>query len=189
MSSTIWGSQGACPLAKYEAAPHARLARRKPPSEKQNLLPTNGRLTTAPSLEAPFPSSKLSLRSGGDLSRAASPPACEPLTNLPRSVQSRIQGKGAGVSGGLPPGEVRGSAPTARLGGRRPTPICPPQPCPKLPLRRALQPFAPPPSFRCNPPLRCRLWRAPRPRFTAADAPCFHPHSVGALGSGACWGP
>src|ERR1019366_5793256 len=26
----MWGSQGACPLAEYEAAPHARVARRPP---------------------------------------------------------------------------------------------------------------------------------------------------------------
>jgi len=54
MSSTIWGSQGACPLAEFEAAPHARGARRIPATGgKCHRRPTGGN-STAPSHRGPL---------------------------------------------------------------------------------------------------------------------------------------
>ena len=91
------GSQGACPLAEYEAAPHARVARRPP--GLRGILPVLPK--------APFPSSQWFLQNGGNLSRARRGcAACEPLTDSLRSGTWIPRERGPGVSGGLPPGGV-----------------------------------------------------------------------------------
>jgi hypothetical protein len=90
----IRGFQGACPLAEYEAAPHARVARRPP--DLRGLPPAWPK--------APFPSSQLHLQNGGDLSRARRGcAACEPLTNSLRSGTWIPRERGPGVSGGFAP--------------------------------------------------------------------------------------
>ena len=68
------GVSAGVPLAAYEAAPHARVARRpSPPAWEREL---------GPCPQAPFPSSQLLLQNGGDPSRARRfGAACEPLTD------------------------------------------------------------------------------------------------------------
>ena len=124
------------------------------------------------------------------MSRAA---FCAGMRTLDKSLSLRrieIPGKGGrGSQGACPPGEVRGSAPTARLGGRRPAHIYPPQQClPAVTTRRVVC-FARPSSFRCLPPSRCRQWTCSSPGSTfAADTPCFHPHSSVSHEARCLWG-
>lgn len=175
MSSTMWGSQGACPLAKYEAAPHARLSAPSASRPGSSLVPSNGRPTPAPWAEAPFPSSQVIFGAVENCQGRRLRRRSEPLTNLHRSVRCKFQGKGAGVSGGLVPLAGFGQRPD-RPGGRRLARIYPFAAMLELPLRRAACcPIAilPLSSAIEAPSVDVLLARS----ASAADTPCFHSHS------------
>jgi hypothetical protein len=146
------GLRGLCPLAEYEAAPHARVARRPP-----HFGPRLHAAGCCPALpKAPFPSSQLTLQNGGNLSRARRCcAACEPLTDCLRSGKWIPRERGPGSQGACPLAEYE-AAPHARV------PRALPSRADLSSLRTLLGlPF-------------CLLTPAPL-------SPCFHPHSIAAF--------
>src|SRR5262249_46718982 len=104
----FWGSQGASPLAEPEAAPQGE---RREPGQSACIQRCRADQREADERrvpKGPFPSYQdaFSGRERICQGRPALGRRSEPLTDSLPSPQSKAQGKGPGVSGGLPPGRV-----------------------------------------------------------------------------------